>query len=225
MENQTEQKILELFLFNNNLKFNEIEKLIKIRSNKLAYHIKSLIKKGVLIKERENYSLSETAEYLIPYLSNKKAVLPVVLVHVGDKKQCFLYNRKKRPFKDYLSLPGGRFLINESIQDATNRLMKKFNINANFKKINYISLEHVQKSFKTSESPQKSKASKDFCCVKKQKNKIHSFLLIFVSATTKDRIILINIKKNRSKIIRSDYELLKNDLDKKIKINTLYSKS
>ena len=205
MENNLEQKILELFLWSNNLKFNEIEKLIKIRSNKLAYHIKNLIKKGVLVKNQENYFLSETAEYLIPYLSEKKAVLPVILIHLGNQKECFLYNRKKRPFKNYLSLPGGRFQINESIQQATNRIMKKFNIDVNFKKINSISLEHVKGS--------------------SSKNKIHSFLLIFVSAETKNKIELISINKNKSKIIKSDYELLKNDLNKEIKITTLYSKN
>lgn len=204
MENKFEKKILELFLFNNNLKFNEIEKLIKIRSNKLAYHIKNLIKKGILIKNQENYLLSETAEHLIPYLSEKNSTLPVILIHIGNKKHCFLYTRKKRPFKDYLSLPGGRFLTNESISEATTRLMKKFNINANLKKINSISLEHVKKQG--------------------SKNKIHSFLLILVSAKTKDKIVLTKIDK-KSKIIKSDYELLKNDLNKELKINTLYSKS
>jgi len=205
MENKFEKKILELFLFNNNLKFNEIEKQIKIRSNKLSYYIKNLIKKGILNKSEDNYSLSETAEYLIPYLSDKNSALPVIIIHLGDKNQCFLYNRKKRPFKDYLSLPGGRFLTNESIPKATKRLMKKFNINANFKKINSISLEHVQKQG--------------------SKSKIHSFILIFVSAITKDKILLTNINNNKKIIIKSDYQLLKNDLNKEIKINTLYSKS
>jgi ADP-ribose pyrophosphatase YjhB (NUDIX family) len=203
MDTKIEKRILELFLFDNNLKFNEIEKQIKIRSNKLAYHIKNLVKKGILIKDNENYLLSEAAEHLIPYLSDKKAVLPVVLVHIGNKNKCFLYDRQKRPFRNYLSLPGGRFLVNESIPEATRRLMKKFNINASFSKINSISLEHV----------------------KKNKSKIHSFLLVFVTATTKDKIILVDINRNKSKIIKSDYELLKNDLDKEIRINTLYSKS
>jgi ADP-ribose pyrophosphatase YjhB (NUDIX family) len=205
MENKIEQKILELFLFNNKLKFSEIEKYIKIRSNKLTYHLKSLIRKEILVKNNENYSLSETAEHLIPYLSDKKAVLPVILIHIGDKNQCFLYTRDKRPFKNYLSLPGGRLLINESIEEATKRLMKKFSINAKLKKINSISLEHVESQ--------------------SSNNRVHSFLLIFVSGETKDNLVLTNIRKNKSKIINSDFQLLKNNLNKKIKINTLYSES
>jgi len=194
-----ESKILELFLYNNKLKFNEIEKNLKTRSNKLSYHLKQLTKKGILTKKQEYYELSETAEHLIPYLSDKKAVLPVILIHIGDKNHAFLYKREKRPFKGLLSLPGGRILINEPVPDATKRIMKeKFNIKARFKKINSISLEHVKKSRKT----------------------IHSFLLIFVSAKAETE--LTNVKKNKSKIIPSDYKLITSP-DSEIKIKTLIS--
>jgi predicted transcriptional regulator len=70
-----ERKILDLFLFSSKLKFSEIEKLVNIRSNKLAYHIKQLAAKNILKKEGEYYSLSDASEYLIPYLSEKKAQL------------------------------------------------------------------------------------------------------------------------------------------------------
>ena len=96
-------EILELFLYNNKLKFSEIEKSLKERSNKLAYHLKKLVKEGVIEKKGEHYKLSEAAEHLIPYLSNKKAVLPVVLIALEKNKKIFLYKRKKRPYKDKLS--------------------------------------------------------------------------------------------------------------------------
>ena len=197
-----EKKILDLFLYNHKLKFNEIEKHIKIRSNKLAYHLKNLIKKGVLIKENEHYTLSETSEYLIPYLSEKKAVLPVILIKIGNKNSCFLIKRQKRPYKNLLSLPGGRLLIKEPINHAVERIMKeKFNIQVKFKQINSISLEHI----------------------KKNKKILHSFLLIFVSATTKQKLQKTNIEKNKKKIIKSDYKLI-TQKEKEIKIPTIYSK-
>jgi len=197
-----ESKILQLFAFNNRLKFNEIEDLLKIRSNKLAYYIKKLVNKNVLIKKDNNYSLAENSEYLIPYLSEKNYVLPVILIHLGNKENVFLYKRNKRPYKDYLSLPGGRILIGESFENAVSRLMKeKFNLNCEFKKINSVSLEHVRKNNKV----------------------IHSFFLIFVSAKTKDEIKLMDIRKNKSKIIKSDYYLLKNKLDSKAKLDTISS--
>jgi len=195
-----ENKILDLFLFNNKLKFNEIEKALKVRSNRLAYHIKNLVKKRILCKEGEYYSLAETSEYLIPYLSERKAILPVVLVHIGNDNESFLYLRKKRPYAGKLSLPGGRIALGESIQDATKRIMKtKFNIEVNFERINSVSLEHV----------------------KKNKKIIHSFLLIFVSASAKN-IALTDVNKNKRNIIPSDYKLIKSKKGN-VKINTIYS--
>ncbi len=194
-----ENKILQLFLYNNKLKFNEIEKTLKTRSNKLSYHLKQLVKKGILTKNQDNYELSETAEHLIPYLSDKKAVLPVILIHIGDKNKAFLHKREKKPFKSLLSLPGGRLLINESIPDAAKRIMKeKFNTKINFKKIKSISLEHVKKPDKI----------------------IHSFLLILVSAQADLRLTKIN--KNKSKIIPSDYKLIKNSYSE-VRIKNLFT--
>lgn len=198
-----EEQILRLFLFNEKLKFSEIEKLLKTRSNKLAYHIKQLVKKGVLIKDRDFYLLSQSSEYLIPYISEKKSPLPCVLIHIGNDKNCFLYLREKRPFKGKLSLPGGRMRINESFEEATKRIMKeKFNVNVKFEKINSISLEYI----------------------KKNKKIVHSLLLFFISAKTKDKLKFIEINKNKSKIISSDYNLIIKDSKlRPIKINKLYS--
>lgn len=199
-----EQKILEGFLYNSKLKFNEIEKQLKIRSNKLNYHLQNLVKKGILTKEKEFYQLSETSENLIPYLSEKKHILPVILIHIGDSKKAFLITRDKRPYKNKLSLPGGRIILGESFQEATKRIMSKFNIKARFKKINSISLEHLKKSNKI----------------------IASYLLIYIKAKTdkKQKIKFTNLEKNKEKIIKSDYKLIRNDLEKELKIKTMNSK-
>jgi len=203
-----ESKILNLFLFNHKIKFSEIEKSLNIRSNKLAYHLKQLVKKKILCKKGEFYLLSETTEHLLPYLSDKKAVLSIILIHIGNKKSCFLFKRNKRPFKDKLSLPGGRLIVGESIEGATKRIIKdKFNLNVKFKKINSVSLEHV----------------------KKNKKIAHSFSLIFVSAVVREReknkVKLVDIKKNKSKIIKSDYQLITKDVDLVEKIKTISSVS
>jgi ADP-ribose pyrophosphatase YjhB (NUDIX family) len=200
-----ENPILSLFLYNKKLRFNEIEKQIGERSNKLAYHLKLLIKKGVIEKTGEFYHLTETSETLIPFLSKKTCVLPVILIAIPNpksKNKIFLHQRTKRPFEGKFSLPGGRIIMGETLKQATKRLMKeKFNINATFKKINSISLEQVKKKRKT----------------------IHSFLLLLVTASTKEEIKYITPKK--SKTISSDYNLIKNDLNKKIKIKKLITLS
>lgn len=198
-----EKTILSTFLYNNRLKFSEIEKDTKIKSNKLSYYLKKLIKQKILINDKDAYKLSEASEYLIPYISDKKAVLPIILIVIEKNKKIFLIKRQKRPFKDKLGLPGGRILLGETIQKATQRIMKeKFNINCKFKKINSICLEHV----------------------KKNNEIIHSFLLVFITATTKDKIEYTNPKKDKNKIISSDYNLIKNDLNKNIQLKSLISR-
>jgi len=195
-----EKRILDLFLFSNRLKFNEIEKLVKIRSNKLAYHLKNLVKKNILDKKGDYYSLSDASEYLIPYLSEKKAPLPVALIMVGNSKKCFLYIRKKRPYAGKLSLPGGRLILGENIGEAVNRIMReKFNVNAKLKRINSISLEQVSKNGKI----------------------IHSFVLFFVSAEAKE-LHLVDVDKNKKNIISSDYKLIKSKPNS-IKVQTINS--
>ena len=197
-----EKKILKAFLHNHRLKFNEIEKITKIRSNKLAYHLKKLIDKNILNKKADNYQLTETSEGLIPYISDKKAVLPVILISIKNTKGVFLYQRQKRPYKDKSSLPGGRIKLGETIPQATERIMKeKFRIDCRFKKINSISLEHVKKNRKI----------------------LHSFLLILVTATTKDKIEYKNLE-DKKEIISSDYRLIKNDLNRETKIQNIISR-
>ena len=198
------EKILKAFLYNNKLKFNEIEKIVKSRSNKLAYHIKNLVNKGILIKNNQTYKLSETSETIIPYLKDKQAILPIILIAITHKNKIFLIKRQKRPYKDKLSLPGGRILLGETIPQATQRIMKeKYNIKIKLTKINSISLEHVKKNSKI----------------------LHSFLLILITATTKQKIVYTNPKNNKSKIISSDYKLINQDLNKELKIKKIISKA
>ncbi len=197
-----EKRIISPFLTNKRLKFNEIEKLSGIRSNKLDYHLKKLIKSNVLQKEGDFYKLTESSERLIPYISEKDALLPVVLILIGDNKKAFLYKRQKRPYQDFLSLPGGKIILGESLKDSVKRIMKeKHNVNANLSKVSSISIEHLRKN----------------------KRVINSFLLILVTARTKEKITLTDLDKNKKRIIKSDYKLIKEDCSKKIKVNTINS--
>lgn len=82
-------------------------------------------------------------------------------------------------------------------------MKEKFNINCKYKKTNSISLKQV-----------KNKSGKI----------IHSFLLIFVIASSKDKANYINLKNCKKNIISSDYKLITNDLDKEIKIQNINSK-
>jgi ADP-ribose pyrophosphatase YjhB (NUDIX family) len=196
--------ILKLFQYSEKLKFSDIEKALKIRSNKLAYHIKNLTKKGVLEKENNYYKLSESSEYIVPYIASKETLLPVVLILIGDNKKVFLHKRNKRPYKNMLSLPGGRILVGESLESAAKRIMKeKFNLEIKYKKLNSISMEQTKKNNKI----------------------VHSFILFLVSATTKNKVELLEVEKLKSKTIPSDFKLITEDFNKEMKIQTIYSKT
>jgi ADP-ribose pyrophosphatase YjhB (NUDIX family) len=196
--------ILKLFQYQEKLRFADMEKSLNIRSNKLAYHLKMLTKKGILKKEGFFYSLSESSEYLIPYLSQKESYLPVVLILLGNNKKAFLYARKKRPYVNKLSLPCGRILVGETLADASERIMgEKFKIEARFIRLNSISFEQVRKSKKI----------------------VHSFILFFVSVETTKRIDLLEVSKHKNKIIPSDYNLISEDFNKRTNIKTIISKT
>jgi ADP-ribose pyrophosphatase YjhB (NUDIX family) len=195
--------ILKLFQYREKLKFVDIEKALKVRSNKLAYHLKKLTKKGILIKKDNYYSLSESSEYLIPYLSERESYLPVILIFIGNRKKAFLYKREKRPYQNKLSLPGGRILIGETLESATKRIMQeRFQTKVKFKKLNSISFEQVRKSRKV----------------------IHSFILFFISAEAEDNLEFLDLENHKAKIIPSDYKLITEDFNKKTQINTIFSK-
>ena len=181
-------EILNLFAYESNLIFTDIKKKLKIRSNLLSYWLNQLIKKAIIEKHNNSYSLSESSEHLIPYLSKNKSILPVILIQISNSSSCFLFKRTKRPYKSFFSLPGGRILVGESLKSASERIMKtKFNIEIKQTKIRSISLEHVKK-----------------------KNKIiYSFILILVTAKPLSEITLTNINKNKKLIIPSDYKIIK----------------
>jgi 8-oxo-dGTP diphosphatase len=208
-------EIFKLFLESNKLKFNEIEKCLKIRSNMVSYHLTSMVKEGILIKKGEHYLLTEHAEKYIPLFSDIFGTtvnpLPIILVAVVNKDKILLIKRNKRPYKDYWSMIGGKLLLHEDIKEAAVRQIKeKTGLDAKFVSLNNIMHERVEGSG----------------IVK------HSFILLFTKISVRKTIFRetksgelkwFNIKNLKSeKIIPSDYWLIKNSLNKKITIPRLY---
>ncbi len=194
-------KILECFLCENRLRFNEIEKCVGVRSNKLSYHLGKLVSDGVLMKDSEDYVLTEEGEKEIPYVSDKRFVMPVVLVAIEKGDKIFLIDRKKRPFWSKLSLPAGRMVQGESFEEAVVRIGRKFGVRCEFEKVCSVTLEHVKKG--------------------EINDKLHSFLLILVKASSGDDLEYVDFEKKKERVIGSDYRLIKRDLDREIKIDSL----
>ena len=217
-----EKEILPLFAHHKNLTFAQIGKLLNIRSNKLAYHLKLLCYNGKIVKEGINYSLSETSASMIPYFSQISSPLPIVLVHLGTNTHAFLHIRKKHPYFGYYGLPGGRLRVGESIEQAAQRVMKdKFGITIKAHKQFSIALEHVLK--KKSSVNDRHKIM-NLESQNKKAAPLYSFLLILVRATTKEKIPLIKIATKKKGIIPSDYAMLTTS-QKRIRIPVICSRT
>jgi len=212
-------EIFRLFLENHKLKFNEIEKHLKIRSNMVSYHLTSMVKDGLLSKTGEYYHLTDHAEKYIPIFSEMFGLdvgpVPVVLIAVMDKsdKKILLVKRNKRPYKDYWSMIGGKILLHEDLKNASLRkVLEKTGMDCEFVSLNNVMHERVEGSG----------------IVK------HSFILLFtkvISKTNKFKesnagtLKWFDLKKldsEKDKIIPSDYWLIKNSLNKKMKMQNLY---
>jgi len=210
-------EIFKLFLKDTKMKFNEIEKCLKIRSNMVSYHLTSMIKEGLLIKKGEYYYLTSHAEKYIPIFSDIFGMdigpVPVVLIAVVNKNKILLIKRNKRPYKSYWSMVGGKILLHEDICEASIRKVnEKTGLASEFISLNNILHERVEGSG----------------VIK------HSFILMFTKVVVKNLTVkesyagetkwfsINSIAKYKDVIIPSDYWLIIHSLNKKIKIPQLY---
>ena len=99
------EEIFRMFLGDNKLKFNEIEKKLEIRSNMVSYHLDKMQEEGLLEKKGMYYYLTKEAERYLPILPHitgeGMSPLPVVLVAVIKDERILLIKRKRRPYKGY----------------------------------------------------------------------------------------------------------------------------
>lgn len=209
------EKIFKLFLDNVKMKFSEIEKRIKIRSNMVSYHLERMQKEGIIEKKGDYYFLAKNAEKYIPMFSNmvghELSPLPIVLVAAVRKGKILLIKRNRRPYKGYLSLIGGKMLLEESFKQASLRQVKqKSGLDGKFISINSVMQERVEGDGMIK----------------------HNFILVFVKvavegekfkASEHGNLEWFDIKKlGKEKIITSDLWMIKNKLNSNLYINKIY---
>ncbi|HIH23447.1 TPA: NUDIX domain-containing protein [Candidatus Woesearchaeota archaeon] len=149
LSSKQEERIFSLFLEHETLRFSEIEKKIGLRSNLLAYHLSILQRNGVIRKTGDCYSLTSGAERYLPSLSHiatgELSPVPVVLVAVMRNKKTLLLKRRIRPYKEYWGVVGGKLRFDETLQDATVRLVReKAGVECEFMSLNTVSHERVR---------------------------------------------------------------------------------
>ncbi|VVB73529.1 GDP-mannose mannosyl hydrolase [uncultured archaeon] len=200
--------IFRLFLEHRRLKFSEIEKLTELRSNKLAYYLKGMQKENILRKKGEHYRLTGEAEKYLPLFSSRGrepiTTLPIVMVAIVRKGDMLLIKRRKRPFKDYWCMIGGKMLFGETFEQATRRLaMGKASIRGRFVSLNAIMHERIHENREIK----------------------HSFMLFFTKMAARSAefkqtpsgelkwFSLERIRRMKRRIVPSDYWLITNRLD------------
>ena len=205
------EEIFKLFLNDSKLKFNEIEKAIKIRSNMVSYHLDKMQEEGILEKKQEYYQLTKDAEKYVPIFANiigkKLSPVPVILVAVINNNKILMIKRNRRPYKDYWSMIGGKMLLNEDFKQSSIRIVKeKTGLDAEFISFNSIMQEKV-----------------------KTNNEVkHNFILFFTktgvdkekfSNSEHGELKWFNIEDlNPKNTIPSDYWLLKNKFSANIEV-------
>lgn len=149
LNDKDREAIFELFIRHHALKFSEIEKALKIRSNHLSYHISKLIENNILSKNGETYKLTKEAERMIPFFANitgkEDFPLAIVVSAVYNKGKICLIKREKRPYKGYWGLVGGKMYLSESIKDCAVREVKEeTGLNCTFDKVSAVLHERVR---------------------------------------------------------------------------------
>lgn len=205
------EKIFKLFLEKTRLKFNEIEKAIKIRSNMVSYHLEKMQDEGLLEKKDDYYYLTKKAEkYLpiIPHITGKElSPVPIILAAVMNKDKILLIRRNRRPYQKYWSLLGSKIKMEETFEEAAKRAVKeKARLDADYEKMSSVLYERVKGDGVTK----------------------HSFIHFFVKMKAKE--IDLNFSQHgelkwfkiqdieNAGLIPSDLWLIKNKLDSTIDI-------
>ena len=205
------EQIFKLFLENTKLKFNEIEKALKIRSNMVSYHLEKMQEEGLLKKEDDFYYLTKKAERYLPIIKQvigeELGPVPVILVALINKDKILLIKRNKRPYQNYWSTIGGKMKMEENFEEASKRIIKeKTNLDADYNNMCSVLYERVE--------------GEDI--IK------HSFIHFFIKMTAKDTDLKMSehgelkwfkIKDlDKEKIIPSDLWLIKNKLNSNVEV-------
>ena len=122
-------QIYELFIKNRRLRFSDIEKTLGIRSNKLSYHLTAMVKEGLLTKDEDDYILTPQGETKIPFFSQftsqEQGMLPAVLIAIVKGKNILLLKRNKRPYQGYWGMPAATLTLHESLPSCVEREAKE----------------------------------------------------------------------------------------------------
>lgn len=125
IEHKTQKSILLKLIHNPVMSFSELLGDER-ESNKFAYHLGSMVEKGLVMKKDGEYSLSEEGRKLSAFIegdTGEKAAFPtfvnVLIIRDGDK--ILAQKRLKHPFHGYWGLIAGKVNFGWNIEECAKR--------------------------------------------------------------------------------------------------------
>jgi len=129
LDNEIKKLILQRLIFNQELLFSQLWDK-SVESNKFTYHLKALLKDGLITKKGNKYSLTKKGIDFVAYVDSSKVEVtkqPLLvvfsLVRKGDK--ILVHRRLKEPFYGYCGIPGGKVSFGEIIIETAKRELKE----------------------------------------------------------------------------------------------------
>jgi 8-oxo-dGTP pyrophosphatase MutT (NUDIX family) len=137
-----QMRILRELLFHPNSRFSDLN-LSGLSSDHFSYHIRTLLKEGLVAKNKERYSLTSKGKTFASGIDTDSArleKLPKVGVLVvtekisKGKKYLAVQTRKKEPYYDYSGFITGKVRYGEKIfETAARELKEEMGLSAKFK--------------------------------------------------------------------------------------------
>lgn len=148
---QIQNNVLRTLLFKEKLKFSQVN-LDKISHDQFNFHLKSLIKNGLVIKDLAGfYSLTKQGKEYANRLDTdsskvqverqaKVAVLVAAVRGSGKNKKYLVQQRLKQPFYGFYGFISGKIKWGETVFEAAQReLLEEANLKAKFE---FCGIEH-----------------------------------------------------------------------------------
>jgi len=125
-----QKKILDKLIYNETQRYSEL-KPAGIESNNFAYHLKELLKAGLLIKRDRGYFLSPQGKAYVDRVSHetldirKQPKIITLLSLTNNKGELLLTKRNHQPYIDYVGYPSGKLHVGERVMEAAQREVKE----------------------------------------------------------------------------------------------------
>jgi len=125
-----QQKIISRLIHRSGARFAEL-KPEGLESNHYVYHLKSLIREGLVKKSGNLYQLTAKGKQLVDKLSLqdfRERIQPKIVTMVACKNnrgEFLLYRRARQPFLGTVGFPYGKIHLGETILEAANRELKE----------------------------------------------------------------------------------------------------